>query len=195
MELGKKISLARKKNGYSQEALADETGLSLRTIQRIEKGDTQPRPYTLKVLIDCLQLDLTHPEKANLSSSPPTSTPLDVIFKINLSALLLVFIPFLHLVPPLLLWYKNRENVEVRSLGSKIISLQVIWSFLLLFLILFIPLLSRLLTGQAAVGHFPLIYMVYLLMVFGNIMGSLWLMIHLKNKKSEALLFLPTIFA
>ena len=40
----------RNRKGMSQEALAEESGLSLRTIQRIENGDTNPTGDSLKRL-------------------------------------------------------------------------------------------------------------------------------------------------
>lgn len=39
-ELAQKIKSLRNRKGFSQEELAEKTGLSLRTIQRIENGET-----------------------------------------------------------------------------------------------------------------------------------------------------------
>jgi len=46
--LGSKIKALRNQKGISQEFLADESGLSLRTIQRIESNHSIPRGNTLK---------------------------------------------------------------------------------------------------------------------------------------------------
>jgi transcriptional regulator with XRE-family HTH domain len=46
----KKVKDLRTKQGLSQEELAEKTGLSLRTIQRIENGESIPRGDTLKRL-------------------------------------------------------------------------------------------------------------------------------------------------
>lgn len=45
-----RIAEARKKQGYSQEELALAAGLSLRTVQRIERGNVQPRLYSLRAI-------------------------------------------------------------------------------------------------------------------------------------------------
>lgn len=45
MTFGEKVKILRQQKGFSQEKLVEEAGLSLRTIQRIEKGDSYPRPY------------------------------------------------------------------------------------------------------------------------------------------------------
>ena len=48
LELSKKIKELRTRKGLSQEELSEEAGLSLRTIQRIENGETEPRSDSLK---------------------------------------------------------------------------------------------------------------------------------------------------
>ena len=58
MNLGEKISLQRKNKGLSQELLAENCGISLRTIQRIENNKSKPRPYTLKVIADALNMQI-----------------------------------------------------------------------------------------------------------------------------------------
>ena len=50
MKIGSTIKELRLKEGYSQKDLSIKTGLSERTIQRIEKNEVTPNPHTLKVL-------------------------------------------------------------------------------------------------------------------------------------------------
>ena len=45
-----KIKELRKRKGFSQGELSENSGLSLRTIQRLENGETKPRGDTLKRL-------------------------------------------------------------------------------------------------------------------------------------------------
>lgn len=54
--LGRQIERLRKKQGFSQEKLAEETGLNLRTIQRIENDETIPRADLLKRITDALNV-------------------------------------------------------------------------------------------------------------------------------------------
>ena len=54
LELSKKIKELRTRKGLSQEELSEESGLSLRTIQRIENGETEPRGDSLKKLATSL---------------------------------------------------------------------------------------------------------------------------------------------
>ena len=53
-----KVKSERLKKGYTQTKLSELTGLSLRSIQRVEKAEVYPRAYTLKVLSETLNLDL-----------------------------------------------------------------------------------------------------------------------------------------
>ncbi len=48
----------RNKRGYSQEGLAKISGIALRTIQRIESGETVPQKRTLVKLAEALQVDV-----------------------------------------------------------------------------------------------------------------------------------------
>lgn len=45
--LSTRVKELRKRNGISQEILAENSGLSIRTIQRIENGETNPTGDTL----------------------------------------------------------------------------------------------------------------------------------------------------
>lgn len=48
----------RKSKGITQESLSEKTGLNVRTIQRIESGEVDPRLYTLKLIANALEVDL-----------------------------------------------------------------------------------------------------------------------------------------
>ncbi len=56
-ELGKKIADYRKSKGLTQEQLVEQCNLSVRTLQRIEAGEVTPRVYTVKLILDALELD------------------------------------------------------------------------------------------------------------------------------------------
>ena len=54
-KLGQKLKELRELKGFSQELLAEKAELNLRTIQRIENGETNPRGDSLKRLSKTLQ--------------------------------------------------------------------------------------------------------------------------------------------
>ena len=53
-----RILTIRKSKGFSQELLAEQSGVSLRTIQRVEQGETVPRGHTMQALATALGVPL-----------------------------------------------------------------------------------------------------------------------------------------
>jgi transcriptional regulator with XRE-family HTH domain len=56
-ELGKKILELRKQKGFTQEELVAQCNINVRTIQRIESGEVNPRSYTVKIILEVLGAD------------------------------------------------------------------------------------------------------------------------------------------
>ncbi|HEA21748.1 hypothetical protein LCGC14_1207540 [marine sediment metagenome] len=56
-ELGNRISELRKAKGLTQEELVERCNISVRTIQRIETGEVNPRSYTVKTILSALESD------------------------------------------------------------------------------------------------------------------------------------------
>jgi len=54
MKLGPKIKNLRKKKGLTQFDLSEKSGLSLRTIQRIENNENKPSIYSLRKIGEVL---------------------------------------------------------------------------------------------------------------------------------------------
>lgn len=160
---------ARKSRGLSQEALAEATGLSLRTIQRIEKGQVKPRPYTLKVLSDLLEID-----PVQLLATAPVTTATQpewpLLKRLNLSILLSLWLPLLSLLFLLRQYRRLRANEATKSLSRKLLSLQLTCQLAVLLFILVLPLISLAFSGSVANGRFPyplVVYLVYLIINLG----------------------------
>lgn len=51
------VRQARTAKGITQQALSDLTGISLRSVQRIENGEVVPRAYTVRLLAEKLGID------------------------------------------------------------------------------------------------------------------------------------------
>lgn len=129
----------REKQNLTQEELAEKSGLSVRTIQRIEAG-TEPKGYTLKTLassLDVLESDLLIPdipaEKPNEENPiieelvlPIENTPTEnwtLIKIINLSSLPFCWFPIANFLPPLLIMLISKQKSPIIK---QIISLQII---------------------------------------------------------------------
>ena len=59
MEFGARLKEIRTSLNCSQKELSEKTGLTLRTIQRIENNEVKPSLYSLKVIGEVLKTDLS----------------------------------------------------------------------------------------------------------------------------------------
>ena len=69
MEFGERLKELRTGLNYTQKELAEKTGLTLRTIQRIENNEVKPSLYSLKVIGEALKTDVS--EFAKQSEAKP----------------------------------------------------------------------------------------------------------------------------
>ncbi|MCF8716277.1 helix-turn-helix domain-containing protein [Joostella atrarenae] len=122
-----KVKELRNRKGFSQEQLSEESKLSLRTVQRIEKGESIPRGDTLLKLTQALGVtpdDLL--EWADVEDK-------GYLTLLNFSALAgLLFHPLLGIIIPLVMWILKKDKIKfVDNYGKKIISFQITWTLLL----------------------------------------------------------------
>ncbi|WP_299780793.1 helix-turn-helix domain-containing protein [uncultured Formosa sp.] len=127
--LGKKVKRLRNSQGISQEFLAEESGLSIRTIQRIEKGETSPNGDTCRKLSDALKVS------PNDLMGWTQVEDIEFLKKLNLSALTFIFFPLLGILVPALMWISKKDKVkDVDKIAKKVINFEITW-VILLFLI------------------------------------------------------------
>lgn len=136
----------------SQSELAERSGLSLRTIQRIENDKNDPRGYTLKVLSEALSIPF---EELSPVARHPTEEARRTIGLINLSALSAFIIPFGNLIVPIMLWSKYNSHPEIDRAGSRIVNFQVLWSLVTYSLLIVAPFIDSRISLPV-----PLIFMV-----------------------------------
>jgi transcriptional regulator with XRE-family HTH domain len=123
----------RVKLNLTQDELAEKSGISVRTIQRIEAGGT-PKGYTLKTLAEVLNISET---QLFDDSTEQQHFNYQLIKLINLSSLFF-FIPLGNIFIPLFFMHLKKE---VNHITKQIISLQILWtiiSFVIFFLFVFI---------------------------------------------------------
>jgi transcriptional regulator with XRE-family HTH domain len=124
-KIGEKIKEARKKKGLSQEDLAESATVNLRTIQRIEKNENEPRGKTLNLI--CSVLDINTEDILDYGKQNDKSYL--VIF--HLSVLAFLVIPLGNIIMPLILWVNKKEKViGLNTLGKNILNFQIVWSIL-----------------------------------------------------------------
>lgn len=70
-ELGRRIFELRQKKGLTQEELVSLCNINVRTIQRIESGEVDPRNYAVKIILDALGENLEQFQKVKNDSQSP----------------------------------------------------------------------------------------------------------------------------
>lgn len=140
MDLGQKIVSARKQKGLTQEQLAELTNITVRTIQRIENGQTTPRAYTLKTIAAALdtsfeELNAGNADKQVTQTLPAVSKEEDskhFLQMLCLSCFSYLVVPFVHfLVPGYILRKSNEQNPAIIAFARKLIRVQVYWKVIL----------------------------------------------------------------
>lgn len=146
------VQQLREEKNLTQSELAEKSGLSLRTIQRIEAGNV-PKGFTLKTLANIFEME---PEKLIPSKE---IVKLDRAKLINLSSLIGLLIPFGGVIFPLILTYKTKDSKN-KELGKSIVSVQIILAVALAVSQIASPFIQKLLSLR-----FPL-FLVPLLLIF-----------------------------
>jgi len=124
--LANRVKELRKRNGLSQEALTENSGLSLRTIQRIENGETQPTGDTLKRIAKAL--NVTPNELVDWTIVEDKG----FLKALNLSALTFLFFPLLGILVPLIMWISKKDKLkDLNKIGRDIINFEITWTVLL----------------------------------------------------------------
>ena len=116
----------RAKKGISQEFFAELTGLSLRTVQRIESGETVPRGDTLRRLAFLLEV------KPDEIINQQTYEDNNILILLNISQLAFLVFPLLGLLIPLVIWVFSKNRIKnVEEHGKAILNFQITWIILL----------------------------------------------------------------
>jgi len=128
------VLLLREKLNLTQDELSEQSGVSVRTIQRIEAGQV-PSGYTLKALAKSLGVS-----EAELRDTPANqSENLKWIKLINLSSLLFLILPPLNLFVPLIIILAKKQNSPATR---QLVSIQIIWTLIAILFLVFVLMLN-----------------------------------------------------
>lgn len=124
--LANKVKELRKRKGFSQEELTENSGLSLRTIQRIESGETEPTGETLKRISNALNVN---PEELIDWTIIEDNGFLKAM---NLSALTFILFPLLGILVPLIMWISKKDKLKnINKIAKSIINFEITWTIIL----------------------------------------------------------------
>jgi len=175
-----KIQVLREAKGLTQTELSEKSGLSLRTIQRMESGNT-PKGFTLKAIAQALEVET---EELLISQE---IVNVDRAKFINLSVLSGLIIPFSGIILPLILTYKTKDSVN-KELGKSIVSVQILLTVLLSILMIVCPFIQKGFSIKFPLFLIPLILFICLKLLVVLLNG-----IRL-NQKNELFIYLKYSF-
>lgn len=156
-----KVKILREQKNLTQTELAEKSGLSLRTIQRIESGQSL-KGFTLKAIAQTLEI-----EPENLFSKEEENFQIDRAKLINLSALSGLIIPFGGIIFPAILTYRTQDSVN-RELGKSVIGVQIILALVISVLLILTPFIQH---------WFSIRFPLFLVPLMAFIILKLWIVI------------------
>jgi transcriptional regulator with XRE-family HTH domain len=171
-----RVKELRNQKGMSQEFLAEESGLSLRTIQRIEKGESNPTGESLKRLSNTL--GVSPDELIDWSIKEDKS----YLIYLNLSALTFLFFPLLGILIPFIIWTSKKGKIKnINKLGKDLINFQITWTIMLFF----IPILMFIISKVGLVNNINLnmFFIVISVLYFMNLISILINTLRVSNNK------------
>ena len=111
-ELGKRIFELRKRNGLTQEELVEQCNINVRTIQRIEAGEVNPRSYTIKIILEVLGEDLQNINESSLDEKNVINWTNTELKSLNKSWVFGVFYSIITLIGILMEVYFTTHKVS-----------------------------------------------------------------------------------
>ena len=151
-EIGKRIRDIRKKKGLSQEELAESAKVNLRTIQRIENNESEPRGKTLNLICDVLQIN---PEDILDYGKQPDKSYLTIF---HLSVIVFLAIPVGNIIVPLILWMNKKDKIiGLKEIGANLLNYQIVWS-----IITFSSITAFAFSKIMHYGYYPILFYVFI---------------------------------
>ena len=113
VSIGARLAAQRRQKGFTQQQLAGLTGITIRTVQRIEAGNVQPQAHTLKLLASALEMDFSDLVTPPADAAPATQqgVPASHLALLHALPLLGLFFPLANIIAPLLIWL-SRKGVD-----------------------------------------------------------------------------------
>ena len=115
------LKALREQKHLTQEELSEVSGISIRTIQRIEAGQL-PKGHTAKALAKALDIELNSLQNTDLTTEDRDYSLIKII---NLSSAFVTFIPLLNIILPLTIMHFRKQY---NSITKQIVSLQILWT-------------------------------------------------------------------
>ena len=176
-EIGKRIRDIRKKKGLSQEELAESAKVNLRTIQRIENNESEPRGKTLNLICDVLQINA---EDILDYGKQPDKSYLTIF---HLSVIVFLAIPVGNIIVPLILWMNKKDKIiGLKEIGANLLNYQIVWS-----IITFASITAFAFSKIMHYGYYPILFYIFIGLYASNIILPIIFAIKTNKGKTQNL--------
>ncbi len=119
---GEKILFYRKQRSLTQTQLAEKAGITLRSIQRLEKGSNAPRAYTITKICEALGITLSDLRGKEMLENKGT------LIIMALSPSLFLIHPLLSVAAPLAIWLLKKDDIQgADKVGKQILNFELTW--------------------------------------------------------------------
>ena len=116
----------RKLKNFTQEEWSKSAGISIRTIQRIEKGLSTGSSHTLKTLAKTLSIESSDIFQDEINPKLFSKNSIKTLKLMNFSVLTMLLLPFGNLIFPAIIYFRNRDDGKVNTIGKKILNFQIL---------------------------------------------------------------------
>ena len=131
--IARNLVYQRKLKGLTQKELSDKTNVTVRTIQRIEKGETEPHLQTVKLIAAALEIEVD----ALIPLDDPKKESIQKKWLLLFHSIPFIgfVLPFFNIFIPLFIWiHKREDNPVYYEHGRKVINFQL--SIMLYFILI-----------------------------------------------------------
>lgn len=151
----------RKLKGLTQKELSERTNVTVRTIQRIEKGETEPHLQTVKLLAAAMEIEVD--DLIPLDNPKEESIQKKWLLLFHATPFIGFILPLFNVFIPLFLWiHKKEDNILYYEHGRKVINFQI--TLVIAVILAFVALITIEGTGFFVfIGILPLAVVIMLL--------------------------------
>lgn len=175
-KIGEKIREVRKKKGLSQEELAESSKVNLRTIQRIENNESEPRGKTLNLICEVLDINI----EDILDYGKQADKSYLIIFQLSVIAFLVI--PVGNIILPLILWLTKKDKIiGLKEIGANLLNFQIIWT-----VVTFVSIMTFALLKIMHYGHYEILFYAFIGLYTLNIILPILFAIKMSNGKTES---------
>ncbi len=122
MKIGNYIKDKRLQKGMTQEELAEKCDITVRTVQRIESGEVDPRSYTLQAIASALEIEFQELVNVDASSTAEDRSRNESFWLaiLHFSGILIL------IIPTVFIWALKKDKIpNIRSHAIDVINFQI----------------------------------------------------------------------